>query len=133
MKAILVALSPAVICAGLVFIVEGIPRLKSWAIALLQSRAKLETLKELLAHTAFYGSVIGGLLGYKKESIETYYFATAWLIVLLFATFRMVRRLEKIEELEETRLHRKMAGTVRSIVRYELERAASSKQGGIPA
>lgn len=130
MKNILVALAPAIAVAVLGLIVEVGPKLKMWAIAAMHSRAKVESLKELMAHSAFYGSFLGGLMGYKKETAETYILAAAWLVVFLVITFRLARRLDEMEEFEETRLHRKMAGTLRSIVRSEVERAASSKKGG---
>lgn len=126
MKAIFVALAPAIVTALVGLVVEVGPRLKTWAIAAMQSRAKVESLKELTAHAAFYGSVLGGLMGYKKEAVETYILAVVWLVVFLFVTFRLASRLDEMDESEEIRLHRKIAGTVRSIVRSEVKRNPTS-------
>lgn len=129
MKTILVALAPAIATAAVGLVVEVGPKLKKWAIAAMHSRTKVETLKELLAHTAFYGSFLGGAMGFKKDSAYTFYLAAAWFIVFLFFAFRLAHRVEELEEYEEIKLHKKRAGLVRSIVRSELERASSSKEG----
>ena len=124
---VLVALAPAIAAAVVGFVVEVGPTLKKRAVAMMHSRTKVETLKELLAHTAFYGSFLGSVFGFKKDSVHTFYLAAVWFGVFLFLAFRLAKRVEELEEYEELRVHRKRAGLVRSIVRSELERVASSK------
>lgn len=128
MTTYLVALAPAIATAILGLVVEVGPHLKKKLTAVMHSRSKVETLKELLAHTAFYGSFLGSAMGFQKDSVYTFYLAAAWFIGFLVLAFRLAQRVEELEEYEEIKLHKKRAGLVRGIIRSELERAASSAE-----
>lgn len=121
---ILVALAPAIVTAVVGFVVEVGPVLKLRAKAFMSSRPKVETLKELLAHTAFYGSFLGSAFGFNKHSPYTFVLAAAWFVFFILASFRLAALVGELEEEEEIKLHRKRAGLVRSVMRSELERAA---------
>lgn len=113
---ILVALAPAIASAvvGLVVTVE--PKLTLAFAAFLQSKQKVETLKEVVSHSAFYGSVLGGYLGFHHDSSWTYAIAVAWFFTMMFASFRLAKCVEEIEKMEREELVDEVESVVRKVM-----------------
>lgn len=124
----LAALAPACACAIAGFVVEVVPAISRAFTRLYASPQKLEWLKEIISHSSFYGTAIGGVLGYNHGSTAMYAVAVLWFVSLHSFTFALSSQLEELEreeeQLEKVRF-RKMAGMVRSIVRDELARPTS--------
>ena len=79
-------------------------------------------------HSAFYGSVVAAVLGFKKEAHETAYLAAAWFVVLLYLSRLLSNRLKELEEKESSDVHRKNAGMTRSVIRGELVKSAQHRK-----
>lgn len=124
-----VALAPGIATAVLGFVVEVVPALRSKLNAMMHSASDVEWIKELVMHSAFYGTVLAAVLGFKKEAPETALLAGAWFIVLLYLSRLLSNRLDELEEKERGHVHRKNAGMTRSVVRGELERATQLRKG----
>ncbi|ABE47194.1 hypothetical protein [Polaromonas sp. JS666] len=124
----LAALAPACACALAGFVVEVVPAISRAFQRLYASPQKLEWLKEIISHSSFYGTAIGGVLGYNHGSSAMYAVAVLWFVSLHSFTFALASQLEELEreeeQIEKVRF-RKMAGMVRSILRDELSKTAS--------
>lgn len=121
--AILVVLAPGIATAVLGFIVEVVPLIRNRLHAMMHNASDVEWFKELVMHSAFYGSVLSAVLGFNKEAAETAWLAGIWFVVLLYLSRLLSNRLAELEEKELGHVHRKNAGMTRSVVRSELERA----------
>lgn len=126
----LVVLLPAIATAVLAIAIEVVPKLVARLHTLMRNASDVEWLNHLVMHSAFFGTAIGTVLGLKKESNATAYVAVVWFVALLYISRMLCSRIEELEEEKERALHRKTAGTIRSIVRNELQKAASSNNGG---
>lgn len=89
----------------------------------ISSRDHLTTLIGVTTNITFLGTAVGALFGYTGDSREAYLLGgllgllAAWLLV------RLSRLSAELAKAEASSGHRRMAGTVRSIVRDELEAA----------
>ena len=109
-----------------------VPSIQQAVITLKKSAQRVEWVKELLSHAAFYGTVAAGVLGYHKDSVATAIVAVVWFLFCLKLSFALACRLEVIEEAEHERekdWFRKTAGMTRSVVRSELDRTTTSNKG----
>ena len=92
----------------------------------MQSVPRVEWLKDFVMGAAVFGSTIAGVLGLRSDSAGTMVVSVAWFTVMQFVSYLLSKKLEFLqerdEEVERAR-HRKIAGTVRSIVRDELLKA----------
>ncbi|MES2027405.1 MAG: hypothetical protein V4448_17805 [Pseudomonadota bacterium] len=134
---IVVALAPAIVCALVGFVVEVVPLLQAFIVReIYSSVAKLEWLKEIVSHASFYGVAVTGLTGIGHEAPGFYYLAAGWFFACQMFTLFLVKRLERLELLDEDKAKvrwRKTAGMIRSIVKDELSKSASknwSDNGG---
>ena len=121
--AILVVLAPGMVCAVLGLIVEVAPKIRHRLYTMMHSASDVHWLSELVSHSAFYGTVIAAVLGFKKEAPETTWLAAIWFVVLLYLSRLLSNRHSELEEKERGHTHRKNAGMSRSVIRSELERA----------
>jgi hypothetical protein len=123
----LVVLAPALFCAMLVFVVEVVPSIANSKF--MHTAQDVEWIKEVVMHSAYYGTVVAAVLGFKKDAHETAYLAALWFVVLLSLSRVLNTRLKELEEKELRDTHRKNAGMTRSVVRYEIEKAAQPVKG----
>lgn len=121
--AVFVALAPGIAVAVLGFVVEVMPAMRAKLKAMMNSAADVEWVKEIVMHSAFYGSVVSAVLGFKKDANETAILAAVWFIALLYISRLLSKRLEELEDKESRDVHRKNAGMTRSVVRGELDKA----------
>ena len=98
--AILVVLAPAIATAIVGFMVALLPAILTKLHSMMHSASDVEWFKELVMHSAFYGSVVAAVLGFKKEAHETAYLAAAWFVVLLYLSRLLSNRLKELEEKE---------------------------------
>ena len=93
----LVALAPAaaLLVAGLVVTVR--PKLKRAWKTLMSSKQRVETLKEVISHLAFYGSPIAGFFGIQGHSPWTLIATLCWFFGLMWLSFHLAHCIEKIE------------------------------------
>ncbi len=124
-----VALAPGLATAALAFFVEVVPVMRAKLKAMMHSAADVEWIKELVMHSAFYGSVVSAVLGFKKDAHETALLAAFWFIALLYISRLLSNRLEDLEDKETRDVHRKNAGMTRSVVRGELDKATQRRKG----
>jgi hypothetical protein len=92
----LVAMAPVMtlVIAGLVVTVG--PKLTQQWNVFKRSKAKVETLKEVTAHLAFYGAHIAAFLGVEGD---TALIATlTWFIALIGISFHLAHRIDKTDE-----------------------------------
>lgn len=89
----------------------------------ISSRDHLTTLIGVTTNITFLGTAVGALFGYTGDSREAY--LLGGLLGLLAAWFlvRLSRLSAELAKAEASAGHRRMAGTVRSIVRDEIEAA----------
>ncbi len=123
----LVVLAPALFCAMLVFVVEVVPFIANSKF--MNTSQDVEWVKEIVMHSAYYGTVVAAILGFKKDAHETAYLAGLWFVVLLSLSRVLNTRLKELEEKETRDTHRKNAGMTRSVVRSEVEKAAQPLKG----
>lgn len=126
--AILVVLAPAIATALVGFMVALLPAILTKLHSMMHSASDVEWFKELVMHSAFYGSVVAAVLGFKKEAHETAYLAAAWFVVLLYLSRLLSNRLKELEENESSDVHRKNAGMTRSVIRGELVKSAQHRK-----
>jgi hypothetical protein len=129
----IVALAPAIASAILGFIVEVVPLIRAFWRTLNASAEKVEWLREIASHTAFYGTVAGTILGLDHEVLIKTVVVALWFVFWMALAYHLTRRLQELRDEEERNTHRKRAGLVRSVVRSELASlaASSSKEGGV--
>lgn len=123
---IFVALAPAIAFAVAGFVIEIGPSLRSWGGCFMQSVPRVEWLKDFVMGAAVFGSTIAGVLGLRSDSAGTMVVSVAWFTVMQFVSYLLSKKLEFLQERDvevERARHRKIAGTVRSIVRDELLKA----------
>jgi hypothetical protein len=99
--AYLVVLLPAIASALLAFFVECMPALAKGYRSFMESRHKVEWLREIVTHAAFYGSAIGAALGLKKDSALLGWIAAAWFIALISAAYALTEHVERLSEPDE--------------------------------
>lgn len=113
---ILVALAPAIASAVVGLVVTVGPKMTLALAAFMQSKQKVETLKEVVSHSAFYGSALGGYLGFHHDSSWTYAISVAWFFIMMFGSFRLAKRVEDIEEFEREELVEEVVSVVRKVM-----------------
>jgi hypothetical protein len=127
---ILMVLAPAITGVTLGFAIEAAKGIYAKLRKMMHNASSVEYVMELVMHSAFYGTVVGAVFGFKKDSPETAVLAAIWFVVLLYISRLLRNHLEELEEKERSDFHRKTAGTTRSIVRSELEKAAQRRTEG---
>lgn len=120
----LVVLGPALLSAILGLLVNT-PSLGVSLRSILGSREHVETLLGLMINSAFVGTAAGALFGYGGDSREAYLMGGVVGLAALFAVTRLSKLSAQLASSEAKVSHRKMAGTVRSIIRSELHAANS--------
>jgi len=97
---------------------------------LLTSREHVESLLSLATNLAFVGSAAGVVLfGFSESSREAFLLGMVVALASLFMVSRLSRLSAELARNEAAVAHRKMAGTMRSIVRSELQAAAARAAG----
>jgi len=96
---------------------------------LLTSREHVESLLSLATNLAFVGSAVGVVFGFSESSREAFLLGMVVALASLFMVSRLSRLSAELAKNEAAVAHRKMAGTVRSIVRSELQAAAARAAG----
>jgi len=100
--AFLVVLLPAIASAIAAFVVEVAPVLARGYRKFMESRHKVEWLREIVTHAAFYGSAVGAALGVKKDSAVLGWIAGAWFIALISAAYALTEHVESLSEPSDT-------------------------------
>lgn len=103
----------------------GFPRLLNSKF--MNTIADVEWVKELVMHSAYYGTVVAASLGYKKEAHETAILAGIWFVAMMTLSRLLTNRLVELEDHELRTTHRKNAGMTRDVVRYEVKKALEPK------
>jgi hypothetical protein len=129
----LVVLAPALACAMAGFAIHGVPWINSCLVAfkevvgrVLDTKEHVETMRDFTISFAFIGPAVGLVFGVATESVEAYALAAMAFASAASVAFGLSSLLVSINEREAYLSHRRMAGTVRSIVRSELEKAAKA-------
>lgn len=107
----------------MVMIVEIVRVAQRWASGFVQSSQRIEWLKDLFSALAGLGTAAAAYFGYAEKSPVTIVIGGTWFVGANFGAYLLAKQLEALDETSATResvRHRKMAGTVRSIVRSEL-------------
>ena len=107
MKSVFLALAPGLACALLGFVVEGGPYLVKNVKAFMQRRASVDNLRDVVKDIANVGSAVGGLLGYKENSPETFIAAAAWYLIFLRLSFALAFRVHELEQESDERRPRR--------------------------
>lgn len=94
--AYLVVLLPAITTALLAIAVEVLPRLARGYRSFMESVHKVEWLREIVTHAAFYGSAVGGALGVTKDSALLGWISGAWFVALIAAAYALTEQLEEL-------------------------------------
>ncbi len=115
----LVVLGPALLSAMMALLVNG-PGLGVSLRSMLGCREHVDTLLGLMINCAFVGTAAGALFGYGGDSREAYLMGGVVGLAALFAVTRLSKLSAQLASSEAKASHRKMAGTVRSIIRSEL-------------
>lgn len=95
--------------------------------ALFETPSKVSLLQDLALNLATVGSGAGGYFGFKDGSTLTLAFAVVWFAVFFWFALVAAGRVDELQRREASVSHRKMAGTVRSVVRSEV------RTEGVPA
>jgi len=122
---ILVVLAPALFLTGLVFAIEVAPATLKLLHNMMRKASVVESLKEIVAHSAFYGSAIFAVLGFKKEDHGTTILAVVWFFALLIVSMMLGSRLEEIRTEEKTEADREFLETLRRQQQSELDQTAA--------
>ncbi len=89
--------------------------------------ADVEWVKELVMHSAYYGTVLATLLGYRKDAHETAILAGIWFVAMMTLSRLLTNRLVELDDHELRTTHRKNAGMTRDVVRTEVKKALDVK------
>jgi len=89
----------------------------------ISSRDHLTTLIGVTTNITFLGTAVGALFGYTGDSREAYLLGALLGLLAAWLLVRLSRLSAELAKAEASAGHRRMAGTVRSIVRDELEAA----------
>lgn len=131
--AIFVALAPAIAFAVAGFFIEVVPGFLKWLEAVSQSQTMTEWLKDLVLGATLFGTTASTFLGLKEQSVSTLVVSAVWFAVFSTWSYKLSRQLDELKtrdaERDLSKQHRKMAGTVRSIVRGELAKAFQDTEG----
>lgn len=129
-------LAPALASACLAFAIHGVPwlgdrydALKSAISEILDTPEHVETMRDYAVNASFLGPAVGIVFGVTSESTEAYVLAAVAFVAATSVAFGLSSLLVSINEREDTRTHRRMAGTVRSIVRSELDKQKAGAPG----
>ena len=98
---------------------------------MLGCREHVDTLLGLMINCAFVGTAAGALFGYGGDSREAYLMGGVVGLAALFAVTRLSKLSARLASSEAKASHRKMAGTVRSIIRSELLSASQGPSSAI--
>jgi ABC-type Mn2+/Zn2+ transport system permease subunit len=96
--AYLVVLLPAIASVLALFVSEVLPGMRRGYGAFMASRHKVEWLRELISHAAFYGTAVGAALGASKESAVLASIGAAWFVALITAAYWLTEQLEQLDE-----------------------------------
>lgn len=131
---ILLTLTPALLTAGLVFVVHAIPAIRIKANELMQKSPAVDRLREVTHDLSLLGSAAGAYFGYTEQDPQMYAFTVAWFVMFYTLANKFAFRVHELAERDAAKGHRKMAGTVRSIaqqvVRAELDRSIEENPKG---
>lgn len=129
--AVFVALAPGLAAAALGFFTAVLPTIKAKFDELLNNPDDLDWLADLTFEFAFIGSAAVGYLFAKHEEFDNLVLTGMWFATWLYFNRLLKRRkkdLELIAAAENAKTQRnKLAGLVRSIVKSELEKAATNR------
>ena len=78
---------------------DVVEKWKESFLAFFRNARNLEWLSEVLSHLAFYGSTIGGVIGFEKDSISVYFFSGYWFLAFLAFSLNAMKKAESIEML----------------------------------
>lgn len=123
--AIFVAMAPAIAFALVGFFIEVVPVFLKWLrSAVLQYESTTSWLIDLLHSATLIGTSVASFLGLKDGSSGSLFLGLVWAVLCGTVSYKLARWLEVLRvrnaEGDLKLRHRKMAGTVRSIVRDEL-------------
>lgn len=131
--AIFVALAPAIAFAVAGFFIEVVPGFLKWLEAVSQSQTMTEWLKDLVLGATLFGTTASAFLGLNENSVSTLVVSAVWFAIFSTWSYKLSRQLDELKtrdaERDLSKQHRKMAGTVRSIVRGELAKAFQDTEG----
>lgn len=129
----LMVLGPALASAIAGFAIHGVPWIntcvsdfKDFVREVLDTQEHVETMRDFFVSAAFIGPAVGLVFGVTSESVQAYCLAALAFASAASVAFGLSSLLVSINEREAYRAHRRMAGTVRSIVRSELEKASKA-------
>ncbi len=132
----LVVLFPAIASAMVGFLVEVVPiialgyrKLRVRVALIMDTEEHVVTIKEFVVHASFLGPAVGIVVGVDAKSTAAYYLAVAFFLGAVLFSIHLSKLLTQIGEREAKERHRRLAGTVRSIVRSELAKAVSLENG----
>lgn len=129
---VLVAFAPPIAGALVGLVIELVPVMRMKWDEWKNSSPEIEWLKDLAWTVAMLGSAVAGYLGVSQESPATTGVAVAWFALFASIARALTARLGVLAEMAELRerakQHRKLAGTVRSIVRSELAKSLGTQK-----
>lgn len=124
---LLAALAPAILCALLLAGIYVPGMLGSALARLSRDEERLEWWYHVVLHGSFYGSVLNVIIGFESHSTEAEVITGVWFILGLFLSRLLSKQLSTLREEERAKDHKRMAGTVRSIVKNEVRAALANK------
>lgn len=97
--------------------------------SMLASREHVQTIISWVTNLGFVGGAIGAVFGFGENSMEAYLLGAAVALTSVLIIIRLSRLATALAKNEAATAHRKLAGTVRSIVKGELKAAARKSPG----
>lgn len=91
---VVILMGPALL--ALVLFAEAAPAVGRALQALFESHHRVEWLKEVVLHTAYYGGVVAAMLGVKQGTWWTVVFVASWFVFGLLLSFLLTVRLEQL-------------------------------------
>ena len=130
--AIFVALAPAIAVALAAFFIEVVPCFLKWFETVMQSSTMTGWLKDFVLGSALLGTPIATVVGLHQQSTSTLVVSAMWFVAFTVWSFMLARQLDELKkrdaERDLSKQHRKMAGTVRSIVRGEVAKVLQDER-----
>lgn len=117
---LLAALAPAIFCILLLAGIYVRPWLSGAFARLSNDEDRLEWYYHVVLHGAFYGTVFNIIFGVDAHSATGEAITAGWFLVCLKVSRLLGKQLSGLREAERHKDHRRLAGTVRSIVKSEL-------------
>lgn len=105
---IFVVLAPAIACILLLLLIEG----PAFVVDIKPPKNRIETLKELFAHLAFYGAAWGAFLGFEHN----YFFIVLWFSSLVTTSFWLSGYVQEMEDQERSEFLEELRSSVRLVM-----------------